>query len=506
LTLKTELQKAVTSLQKVKTNLFGKTVDYSNVFIDEDNVTYIENGPNFYTYTFNLIHENASENAPIENLVLAPKTDGTYKEILVTYNLTAQEKQSILNGENISTKEKSYIMELNGNTFSPIAFKSQSCSWVEADSYTWCSEGVHHNGESSSCTAEVKSQLVKVMLLKCESIDDGSGNIGGGGTGGGTGDSGGGGGSGTDDGSGGGTPTEPCNGNGVATGPLEPSTDIGDGSSCSGIPTTPTLSTFFIYVKNLPVDLKALINDASNSEFYEGLKSYYDAHLGDQESKDFITEVLQFKYANPDVKWNEYVNWFLKEQTEGADGEYVDPNLIEYETPVVQQSLPKIENNGYYYQMTSPDVYQLVGGSLYTSHQNDTTGAYQNACAIRGSRALLYSGINIPVLKYGNPAKQVTQKGGDGKNYILAATSFNKFMLDKFGDTPHKLEGVDANDPQKIKNLLKGKNGIYVIINNSPSQAGYSGHVDTIINGICIGGAYTTPKGGVKSIRVWVLN
>ncbi|MDR6465952.1 hypothetical protein [Chryseobacterium sediminis] len=235
LALKAELQKANSSLQKI----IGKTVGFSNIFVDIDHVTYIENGPNFYTYTFNLIRENASENAPIENLVLAPKADGTYKEILVTYNLTDQEKQSILNGENISTKGKSYIMELNGNAFNSIASKSQSCSWVEADSYTWCSEGVHHNGEGSgSCTADVKSKIIKVMLLKCESIDDGSGNTGGS-TGGGAGDSGGGGGSGT--GSGGGTPTEPCNGTGIATGPLEPSTDIGDGSSCTGIPTIPTL-------------------------------------------------------------------------------------------------------------------------------------------------------------------------------------------------------------------------------------------------------------------------
>jgi hypothetical protein len=304
LALNTELQKAKSSLQKIKTNAFGKTVDYSNVFIDTDNVTYIENGPNFYTYTFNLIHENAPENAPIENLVLAPKADGTYKEILVMYNLTAQEKQSILKGKNVSTKGKSYIMELDGNTFNPIVSKSQSCSWVEADSYTWCSEGVHHNGEGSgSCTADVKSQIIKVMLLKCESLDDGSGNTGGDGTGGGTGDSGGGG-SGTGGGSGGGTPTEPCNGNGVATGPLEPSTDI-DGTNCSGIPTTPTLSTFFIYVKNLPADLKALINDASNSEFYEGLKGYYDASNASEDSKNIIRWALAFKQNNS-ITWQEF--------------------------------------------------------------------------------------------------------------------------------------------------------------------------------------------------------
>lgn len=42
-----------------------------------------------------------------------------------------------------------------------------------------------------------------------------------------------------------------------------------------------------------------------------------------------------------------------------------------------------------------------------------------------------------------------------------------------------------------ITNLLKGKNGIYVIINNSHNKVGYSGHVDAIINGLCIGGSYS---------------
>jgi len=332
LVLNTELQKAKSSLQKIKTNAFGKTVDYNNnILIDTDNVTYIENGPNFHTYTFNLIRENAPEDAPIENLVLAPLVDGTYKEILISYNLTAQEKKAILKGENISTKGKCYIMELNGSTFNPIVSKSQNCSWVEADSYTWCSEGVHHNGEGSgSCSAGTKSQLIKVTLLKCESIDDGSGNTGGGDGSGGS--SGGGGNPGG--GSGGGTPTEPCNGNGVATGPLDPSTDIGDGSDCTGIPTIPTLSIFFKYVKNLPADLKAVINDPSNSEFYEGLKNYYDINYSSDEAKQFITWAIQFKADNPSTAWEQFENWFIQEpilnntlQNELFE-DWADPNRV----------------------------------------------------------------------------------------------------------------------------------------------------------------------------------
>ena len=217
---------------------------------------------------------------------------------------------------------------------------------------------------------------------------------------------------------------------------------------------------------------------------------------------------------NPTTTWQEFENWFMG-TSEGKDGEVIDVNNIEYEEQVTLQPLPslytwasnfpKIEQNNHYYQLSSPAIYQLAGGSLYNSSINPSTSSnYTNACAIRGSRALNYSGITIPVIKSGGI--QLTQKGGDNKNYILSATSFNKFMIDKFGETPYKLEGADANDSQKVHNLLKGKYGIYVIINNNPSVAGYSGHVDTILNGICIGHAYTKPKGGVKSIRIWILN
>jgi|GEM_PF-1103788 len=236
------------------------------------------------------------------------------------------------------------------------------------------------------------------------------------------------------------------------------------------------------------------------------------------EAQNFAKFTLQFFEDNPETTWEEFENWFMGDK-EGRDGEYVSEDLIEYETPVIQQSLPtlqqwyssfpKIEENGYWKPMDSPLVYQMVGGTLYTSHLNDTNGSYQNACAIRGSRGLLYSGITIPIIRKGQ--QQLTQKGGDGKNYILAATTFLKYMKDTFGDTPYKLEGADANNPTKVANLLKGKNGIYVIENANPGPtsqggAGYSGHVDAIVNGICISGAYTQPKGGVKSIRVWVLN
>lgn len=221
-----------------------------------------------------------------------------------------------------------------------------------------------------------------------------------------------------------------------------------------------------------------------------------------------------FLLYNPNIGWNHLVNWFFKQNDIKEYFDEINPELITFDENIQQATLPLL--NTYvlnfpkkgiapnYSEMPTSEVFNLVGGSLLNSHLTQTN-SYSNACAIRGSRGLLYSGINIPVLHYNG--NQRTQKGADNKNYILDAVSFNKFMINKFGDTPYKLEGADANDPIQIANLLKNKNGIYVIINNKyPSQVSYSGHVDTIIEGKCIGGAYTTPKGGVKSIRIWILN
>ncbi|UOU98859.1 hypothetical protein MUU74_02655 [Chryseobacterium daecheongense] len=105
--LVSELGKAETELKSRKTDASGKVVDYGNgVSIDTDNVIYIENGPNYYTYTFRINRENAPADAPVENLLLVPLPDGSYRELLVTYNLTDQEKQKILSGIGVDTKGK----------------------------------------------------------------------------------------------------------------------------------------------------------------------------------------------------------------------------------------------------------------------------------------------------------------------------------------------------------------------------------------------------------------
>ncbi|WP_370897225.1 hypothetical protein [Chryseobacterium gossypii] len=236
--LTAELQQAENLLKKLNVSFNGKTVNYDNFVLDTNDIVYMENGPNYHTYTFRIIRDSAPENAPIENLVFTPLTDGTYRKLLISYNLSPQEKKMLLYGGHVNTKGKTTVTPLGIGAINDILGKtSQSCGYVTADAYTWCSEGVHHNGEQGSCTADVKSQLITVFLYVCTSYDDGSGGGGGSGPGGGYGPGGdGSGGDGTWDGD------WICPDPQIPTGPQSPNTDIGDGS-CYGIPTNPNVGT-----------------------------------------------------------------------------------------------------------------------------------------------------------------------------------------------------------------------------------------------------------------------
>ncbi|WP_312511023.1 hypothetical protein [Chryseobacterium culicis] len=228
--LMSELQKVENDLKKIKRFVKGKTIDYDNFTIDTDYIVFMENGPNYHTYTFRIIRNNQEENTPVENLVFTPLADGTYKKLLITYNFTSQEKKILMNGGHVNTKGKSTVSELGVGILPQVMGKgsTQSCGYVAADAYTWCSEGVHHNGETD-CTADEKSHLITVLLYVCTSVDDGSG-------------SGGSGGSSTGDGGGGDGPpiTWVCPDPKILTGPQQAGSDLGDGS-CYGVPTNPNL-------------------------------------------------------------------------------------------------------------------------------------------------------------------------------------------------------------------------------------------------------------------------
>lgn len=145
-----ELEKAESEIRKVQKDYSGKSLQHGNeVSIDTDHVIYIENGPNYHTYTFNIIRENTDADAPVENLLLSLLPDGSYREFLITYHFTEQEKQNIREGNTISMQGKSEIVELAKGSFgNPLG--KESCGYETVDVYIPCGTGEHHAGNVDS--------------------------------------------------------------------------------------------------------------------------------------------------------------------------------------------------------------------------------------------------------------------------------------------------------------------------------------------------------------------
>lgn len=225
------------------------------------------------------------------------------------------------------------------------------------------------------------------------------------------------------------------------------------------------------------------------------------------ENKNFIYFMVNFLTDNPNTTQEQFENWFMGEP-EGMDGDYdaaywEDPNLN-----IPSQNLPSWtsfnsafpkKNGGY---MPAEEVYQLVGGQLYNSHLANPS-LYSNACAIRVSRALNYSGVTIPQIT------GQTEKGSDNKNYFKSARNLNAWMEKTFGTptgTNHITGAQGGTNGKNFPSLLEDKKGIYIIVNAYPGHAGYTGHADIINNGTCNGTCNLQPEGGVAFINIWPLN
>lgn len=243
--------------------------------------------------------------------------------------------------------------------------------------------------------------------------------------------------------------------------------------------------------------------------------SYLENNGVTPQNIDFGNWAINYLIANPTTDYG-----FFKEQylgvLEGKDGVYdsafwEDPNLI-FQTkalPSLQSFLdafPKIQNGNTIRAMSASGVFSLVGGNMLTQHLIPNPN-YQNACAVRGSRALNYMGVEHELSEFSINGDLKTEKGSDGKNYILAAKAFNIYMNKTYGAPSARISSLEiGNDLNVISTFLQGKTGIYSLVTNNPGEAGYSGHVDLIYNGKVLGGAASNPKGGVKFIEIWILN
>lgn len=80
------------------------TDSITGIEIDTDNIKYIELLDGYHSYTFSVINTTAKD--VLENILLSLQSDGTYKEYLVKYNLTASEVDLIKEGIEVSIENK----------------------------------------------------------------------------------------------------------------------------------------------------------------------------------------------------------------------------------------------------------------------------------------------------------------------------------------------------------------------------------------------------------------
>jgi hypothetical protein len=221
---------------------------------------------------------------------------------------------------------------------------------------------------------------------------------------------------------------------------------------------------------------------------------------------------INYLRQNPLINFSVFQNQFMK-ISEGMDGTYDaaywnNPNLT-----FQQQNLPNWNTVSNAYPKhndplydTPEKLYISIGGQVANLY-NSNPASYQNTCALRISKALLYSGITIP------PGTNRYQ-GADGKFYFISAAALLSWMKITFGTptVPNHLTGTQGGpNGQNFPALLAGKKGIYIMTPNYPggctSGTGFcaSGHADIINNGICDGGCYFDAKGGVNEIFIWLL-
>ena len=149
----------------------------------------------------------------------------------------------------------------------------------------------------------------------------------------------------------------------------------------------------------------------------------------------------------------------------------------------VNANYPKNAEGG---DMAGADVYESVGGKVYEMHK--ATGN-SNACAVRVSHALNMSGVDIPKIE------GKTYEGANGKNYFLAASDLESWLVENWGDP-------DVRVYDNFDTKLQGNKGIYIMRPRRPVDFNASGHA-TLYNGSdCIGGnCYFNASGGYISYK-----
>lgn len=122
-------------------------------------------------------------------------------------------------------------------------------------------------------------------------------------------------------------------------------------------------------------------------------------------------------------------------------------------------------------------------------------GWIKNTCAIRMSRALNYSGHEIP-----NNDNLRTVPGGDNKRYAFRVQELREYLINQFSIPHHTYNNPDLKSiiPQEFI----GTKGIIVFTVDSWSDA--TGHFTLWDGSNCIDG--TNYWGKASKVEIWIAN
>lgn len=235
-------------------------------------------------------------------------------------------------------------------------------------------------------------------------------------------------------------------------------------------------------------------------------------------TNEFVNWAVGYLITNPNTSWEQFQNQFMG-TSEGTDGTYDAAYWDNSNLTFPPQNLPSFND----FKNACPSKYDNagtvcnnIGGDILTMY-NDViaSGKKLNTCAIRISRALNYSGIIIPSLPNNPNGSKNTVTGADGKNYIINAKTLNAWMRKTFGtNTSNYLHFTSAQGGVKgagFQQLLSNINGIYSMVALPSIQSTWGfGHADLLENGGCLLSCHFYDVNNnfvpISYIDVWILN
>ena len=244
---------------------------------------------------------------------------------------------------------------------------------------------------------------------------------------------------------------------------------------------------------------------------------HFSNFSGDEQTK-FAIWAFDYLLQNPTVTLDQFKNWFTG-TSEGIDGVYDEAYWENPNLTFPPQNLPTFADfkTACPSKSTTAQVLcnTIIGGNVATMYNAViASGKKFNTCALRISRALNYSGIELPSLPNNPNGSKNSVTGADGKNYIINAKALNKWMRKTFGTptgTNHIVNSQGGTKGKDFADLIANKKGIYSMIALQSIQDTWgTGHVDLLENGGCLLDCHFYDLNNqlvpVDYIDIWILN